>query len=239
MTSETKPHAGSQTPASRCPTEFLRSPFDFVVSLGYDCHCATQLRKLGLRSCSSPFDWLTGAPLEARLTLLESRFEFFLQREFLQKMEKDPTALQKGNDYYQNIKTGLIFLHDFLESLPFDESLKLVQDKYTRRINRLYENIGAASRSLFVWCDFSHPLSEEQRLTAEKRIQRIFPGKDVFLFVPQSDDDFKRITTPFSEQTRRRTKRMRFLIHCLTWMFPTRAKRSSVRRSLEKRWGLE
>ena len=51
----------------------LCGEYDFVASLGYDCHCATMLRKCGLRSCSSPLDWLTAAPLSgegpAQITL--------------------------------------------------------------------------------------------------------------------------------------------------------------------------
>ena len=51
--------------------DIFDAEYDFVASLGYDCHCATMLRKFGLRSCSSPLDWLTAAPLDMRLKLVE------------------------------------------------------------------------------------------------------------------------------------------------------------------------
>ena len=115
--------------------------YDFVVSLGYDCHCATMLRKCGLRSCSSPLDWLTAAPLETRLKLVETRFAGFLEKGNMRKLEKEPNAPGKGNDHYEDTATGLRFFHDFRETLPFDESYLQVKAKYDRRIARLYDNV--------------------------------------------------------------------------------------------------
>ena len=104
--------------------------YDFVVSLGYDCHCATMLRKCGLRSCSSPLDLLTAAPLETRLKLVETRFAGFLEKGNMKKLEKEPGAPGKGNDHYEDTATGLRFFHDFRETLPFDESYSQVKAKY-------------------------------------------------------------------------------------------------------------
>ena len=198
--------------------------YDFVVSLGYDCHCATMLRKCGLRSCSSPLDWLTAAPLETRLKLVETRFAGFLE---------------KGNDHYEDTATGLRFFHDFRETLPFDESYSQVKAKYDRRIARLYDNVGKSKKTLFVWCDPMRPLSEDGRAAAESRLRAAFPGKDVRLLSVSSDDDFSRIKSPLAEAMHRRTERLRLLIRCLTWPHLTRAGRSAARRRLEKKWGLE
>ena len=122
--------------------------YDFVVSLGYDCHCATMLRKCGLRSCSSPLDWLTAAPLETRLKLVETRFAGFLEKGNMKKLEKEPGAPGKGNDHYEDTATGLRFFHDFRETLPFDESYSQVKAKYDRRIARLYDNVGKSKKTL-------------------------------------------------------------------------------------------
>ena len=108
--------------------DILDAEYDFVASLGYDCHCATMLRKFGLRSCSLPLDWLTAAPLETRLRLVETRFAGFLEKGNMKKLEKEPGAPGKGNDHYEDTATGLRFFHDFRETLPFDESYSQVKE---------------------------------------------------------------------------------------------------------------
>ena len=219
--------------------DILDAEYDFVASLGYDCHCATMLRKCGLRSCSSPLDWLTAAPLETRLKLVETRFAGFLEKGNMKKLEKEPGAPGKGNDHYEDAATGLRFFHDFRETLSFDESYSQVKAKYDRRIARLYDNVGKSRKTLFVWCDPMRPLSEDDRAVAESRLRAAFPGKDVRLLFVSSDDDFSRIKSPLAEAMHRRTERLRLLIRCLTWPHLTRAGRSAARRRLEKKWGLE
>ena len=118
----------------------LSQSYDFVASIGYDCHCATMLRKLGLRSCSSPLDWLTTAPFETRIRLLETHFAGFLEKGNMRKLEKGPDAPGKGNDHYEDAATGLRFFHDFREVLPFDEAYEQVRAKYARR--RLEKRFG-------------------------------------------------------------------------------------------------
>jgi len=220
-------------------TDPLAEEYDFVASIGYDCHCATMLRKLGLRSCSSPLDWLTCAPLETRLRLVETRFAGFLEKGNMRRLEKEPDAPGKGNDHYEDTATGLRFFHDFRETLPFDESYAQVSAKYARRIARLYVNVEHARRTLFVWCDLARPLLEEARLAAEARLRAAFPGRDVRLLAVRSDGDFAKIRSPLAAAMRRRTARLRLLIRCLTWPHLTRAARSAARRRLERKWGLE
>lgn len=217
----------------------MSGPYDFIVSLGYDCHCATMLRKLGLRSCSSPLDWVTSAPLATRLELVETHFEKFLQRGNLHKLEKGPDAPGKGNDHYEDRATGLRFFHDFREELPFDEAYAQVRAKYDRRIARLYENVRKANRTLFVWCDFAHPLSEEVFTAAKDRLRAAFPGKDVSFLSVTADDDFARIPCLRAAVRRRKMVLLRFLIRLLTWPHLTRSARSAARRSLERKWRVE
>ena len=217
----------------------LGEEYDFVASIGYDCHCATMLRRYGLRSCSSPLDWLTAAPLETRLRLVETRFAGFLEKANMRRLEKGPDAPGKGNDHYEDSATGLRFFHDFRETLPFDESYAQVSAKYARRIARLYDNVAKAKRTLFVWCDYARPLPEEVRDAAERRLRAAFPGRDVRLLAVRSDDDFAKIKSPLAAAMRRRTAGLRLLIRCLTWPHFTRAARSAARRRLERRWGLE
>ena len=133
----------------------LSQSYDFVASIGYDCHCATMLRKLGLRSCSSPLDWLTTAPFETRIRLLETHFAGFLEKGNMRKLEKGPDAPGKGNDHYEDAATGLRFFHDFREALPFDEAYEQVRAKYARR--RLEKRFGLECDASEVACDACRP----------------------------------------------------------------------------------
>lgn len=219
--------------------ELFRNEFDFVVSLGYDCSCAMNLRKLGLRSCSSPFDWLTEADIWTRIKLLETHFADFLEKEHLTKLVKGPNAPGKGNDHYRDEPTGFCFYHDFREDLPFEESYAQVKTKYNRRIDRLYKKISESRHTLWVWRDPAHPLTEQETTEVSNRLAKIFPRNSVSLLVISNDSDFLRIQNAGARAQRRRTARLRLLIRLLSWPHFSRAKRSAARRALEARWGLE
>ncbi len=212
--------------------------YDFVLSLGYDCHCASMLRKLGLRSCSSPFDWLTSASIDKRIEILKSRFAGFLKKENLRPIEKWDGAPGKGNDFYEDVLTGLHFYHDFRQEKTFDESYEEVFEKYSRRISRLYSNITSANSTLFVWCDYKNDLPIDSN-HIQKRLRAIFDGCDVHFLHVKSDDEFKLIRCKGAKKQRRRMKLMRLVVRLLSWPHLTRASRSAARRKLEKKWGVE
>lgn len=110
------------------------------ISLGYFCSVAMELEKMGLRSESSPFDWLI-SDFNGVLCSIESRFEDFLNPAFLSQNKIN-------RSHYKNTKLNLQFFHDFNPYTPLQEQLPAVQDKYNRRIRRFYDTI--AEPTLFI-----------------------------------------------------------------------------------------
>ncbi len=133
----------------------MKQKYNIIYSLGRDCACAMYMKKAHLRSCSGPFDWLTNADFKTRFDLMTHDFDGFLDVDCLKKMEK-PTAFpaDKNNDYYENIKTGLYFWHDFPADMSFDKAYPRVKKKYDRRIRRFYETVRKGEKVLLIW--FSH-----------------------------------------------------------------------------------
>ena len=103
------------------------------ISLGYFCSVALDLEKLGLRSESSPFDWLI-SDFEGVITLIENRFDGFLRYE-------DLAQERVNRAFYRNTRYNISFYHDFDSLAPLADQLEQVQRKYNRRIDRFYKSI--------------------------------------------------------------------------------------------------
>ncbi len=129
--------------------------YDLIYSLGADCACATYLKINNLRLYSGPFDWLTHCKFSTRMKLILNNFEEFLNIEDLRPLEKDLSIHNDNNcDYYENIKNGIWFYHDFPCGVPLKQSYSVVKEKYNRRIKRFYKLINKKKNILLVW--FAH-----------------------------------------------------------------------------------
>lgn len=129
--------------------------YDIVYSIGRDCANSSFLKKRGLRVTSGPFDWLTKADFETRIRLICQDFADFLNKADLQIMEKPPHIItDTACDYYENMRTGFYFYHDFPAGVPLDESYPQIKEKYDRRIARFIKKVQEKERVLLVW--FSH-----------------------------------------------------------------------------------
>ena len=122
------------------------------ISLGYFCSVAIELEKLGLRSESSPFDWVI-SDFEGVMMAIQEQFSNFLDYEYLQQDKSK-------HEIYKNIKYNIKFFHDFDKYLSLDEQLPGVKEKYTRRINRFYKSI--AEPTLFI-----RYISDEEKLNSK------------------------------------------------------------------------
>lgn len=133
----------------------MKKEYDIIYSIGQDCACATYMKQARIRDCSGPFDWLTKSNFEKRMKLILDDFNNFLNQEDLKTMPK-PTQFpaDKNNTYYENIRTGLYFWHDFPADKDFETAYPLVKEKYDRRINRFIENIRTKEKVLLIY--FSH-----------------------------------------------------------------------------------
>lgn len=215
-------------------------PYDYIVSLGPDCHTASALRRAGLRDSSGPFDWLTGASLDMRLGLLERRFSGFMEKGNLTKLVKGPNAPKKGNDYYLDEATGFRSYHDFREDVPFDEMYVAVREKYDRRINRLYLRVAAAQKVAFVW----RKTEAEQEGTAsmeeaQRRLKELFPGRDVRLVCITDDSELRKLKSRATRFGRLRLRLLQTLVKILSIPYASAARRTAVRRAWEHRLGIE
>lgn len=108
--------------------------FKHFVSLGANCYVAEDLKKLGLRNCSYPFDWLFFTDFECTVSLIENDFKDFLSYNAL--MQHDDNK----NRYYNSIYR-FSFFHDFNKYESLKAQLPFVSEKYNRRINRFKKDI--------------------------------------------------------------------------------------------------
>lgn len=106
--------------------------YKHFISLGHFCSIAIDLEYLGLRDCSSPFDWLI-SPWKSIEELIDNHFENFLEFETL---EQHPTI----HKYYKN-KYNIHFFHDFDKYTSLKKQLPYIKNKYNKRIERFYKNI--------------------------------------------------------------------------------------------------
>lgn len=110
------------------------------ISLGGCCHIAGNLEKLGLRSCSMPYDWNTTEWRTIEETI-KSQFSNYLVKKNLYQYKDCPYV-------YENCEAGVAFVHDFVDYLPLELQFGTVKRKYKKRISRFYKCI--KNPSLFV-----------------------------------------------------------------------------------------
>ena len=110
------------------------------ISLGYFCSVAMELERMGLRNESSPFDWVI-SDFEGVITVIENHFKDFLNYD-------DLSQNKNSREVYKNTKYNIRFYHDFDKYISLNEQLPMVQEKYTRRIERFYRVI--ESPTLFI-----------------------------------------------------------------------------------------
>ena len=103
------------------------------ISLGYFCGIAEDLEKIGLRSFSSPFDWILSSFPKVILAL-EKEFDNFLSYSNLsQSVEL--------RDHYHDDYYDCYFFHDFDKYKSLKKQYQSVYDKYNRRISRFLSQI--------------------------------------------------------------------------------------------------
>lgn len=117
---------------------------DFVMSLGPACRSADAIRRLGLRTQSSPFDWMMCYQLNSISNFFSSGFkDFFINRIDLKK-EKH------GKRFIQDTKTNMISMHDFPIENEVDDYFPYFYAKMSNRFESVVNNIKAANRIVFV-----------------------------------------------------------------------------------------
>lgn len=107
--------------------------FENFVSLGHNCYVAEDLKKLGLRNYSLPFDWLFSR-WKGVMLAIDSHFKDFLKYKYLYQQKSAPYI-------YKNVKYDIYIVHDFKKEIPLLLQLRTVTKKYKRRIERFFDTI--------------------------------------------------------------------------------------------------
>lgn len=165
--------------------------YDFIVSLGRDCACSMYLRKNNLQIFSYPFDWLTNVGLDVRFELILNNFKDFLNLEDIKPLAKFTEIPNDNNhDYYQNIRNGFYYFHDFKIDLDINKTFPEVKKKYDRRIKRFYEKIKSSKRILLVWFSHQPNISDSEIINYSGKINRKFDKKiDILIFENNQEID--------------------------------------------------
>lgn len=102
-------------------------------SLGFNCGVASSLSRLGLRSCSGPFDWYV-SNYQGVLKQIATNFRDFMNPD---NLEVDPG--DECGRVFIDRKYNFIFPHDIQTSLKNDYDK--IHQKYMQRISRFSEVI--------------------------------------------------------------------------------------------------
>lgn len=103
--------------------------FDYFISLGSVCPVASSMSKYGLRSCSSPFDWLVTQDFSWVLYHIDTDFKDFLLQKNLESCDENPY-------HFRDKLSNIIFLH---EKESFRHEYNALKNKYNRRIINFLE----------------------------------------------------------------------------------------------------
>ena len=141
------------------------------ISLGSDCSIAYQLQKYNLRQVAYPFDWIRTNNLDNIILLLESNFQFFLDKSYLEFNEcsnKFPILDDNWNDEYSE---NIILKHK-LYNITFPHEIKKDNqnldefiEKYERRILRFNKVIEDSSiKKIFLRISNKNNKVQEEKL---------------------------------------------------------------------------
>ena len=156
--------------------------FDLVFGLGGACSCSWALRAAKLQFASYPFDWVARVDLRGRTQIVADDFKNWLIKD---QMWFESWTQSYNNDIYHNRVTGIGFNHDFPKGVPIEESFAQVQEKYRRRIERLYADIRRSRKVLIVWIGFpgGDPVPDDHIEFCLKTFRGKFPGVEFRMLV--------------------------------------------------------
>jgi hypothetical protein len=127
--------------------------FDTLISLGYNCTVANYLTDNLYREHSLPFDWVL-VDLEYIIKCFEEDFKnFFNKKNFI-----ETNYYGKPAGEINNKKERLItYVHDgkYIDLINNEEYYIFQQNKYKRRIDRLYKKLNSKQNILLILYEFN------------------------------------------------------------------------------------
>ncbi len=183
----------------------MKKEYDLIFSLGAACSCSQSLRAANLQFASFPCDWLFGGTPSVRAQGLVAGFTGWFDKPDLVK-HTVPWSLE--HEPWRNLKTGIVFKHDFDWNTPLDEMLPGVQAKYARRLARLSTLIERSKKVLIVW--LNPPTCEkiplEEFTSARQKFATKWPNVQFDFLVLECEQ-----TRPFESRRDEEKEGIRFL----------------------------
>jgi hypothetical protein len=155
--------------------------YDEAISLGAHCQPAWQLRANNLRNCAYPFDALI-SPFDALVNFIANLGLDFLDRNML-----NCVPIEGGGFYIQDLKYGLILIHDFQLIGNTLINYEEVKAKYDRRTKRFFDTLLSNKKVLFIRQDLSY----EQATFLDHILHALFPNLAYTLVALNSREEAK------------------------------------------------
>ncbi|WNS45403.1 DUF1796 family putative cysteine peptidase [Paenibacillus sp. MMS20-IR301] len=144
----------------------VKQGYRLIVSLGFSCAPAINLKRYGLRKFSMPLDWMISYSLTDVNRLLRSRFQQFMEFRNLHKLDETDFLLDDGDPVYlDNLRSDLshayfikdasyniISVHDFpvIPGQDWTAGYPAYRLKLERRTRRFWSQLMSSSDTLFV-----------------------------------------------------------------------------------------
>lgn len=168
-----------------------KKKYDVIFGIGEACSCSATLRKASLQIASYPLDWLYGTQFKARVDILCSKFNRFIEKEDLQFHDITRSI---SCDAYGNSYNNLIFNHDFPMGEKLDDSYPAIKAKYDRRIQRLLSGIDNAQNVLIMYMETPNCAvitSDSEIIEGYQKIKAQYPHKNITLLYWKQDNSYK------------------------------------------------
>ncbi|MBW5447672.1 hypothetical protein GE107_16580 [Cohnella sp. CFH 77786] len=159
----------------------LAGSYDLILSMGYNCQPAFQLRANQVRSFTGPVDWVITNSIPNLIQLLDNGFKDYMKLENLQII-----GSIYGHYSAEDVATGTLSFHDF--PVPADQSRRIdnypeFRQQLDRRIERFYERARSSRKALYVRERASLP----EAISLRQALMRL-SGGDVYLLVLNDAD---------------------------------------------------
>ena len=142
--------------------------FDHVISLGWFCSPAHEIRRIGLRDASYPFDWLITHNFSIIINLIKNNRYLKLYADEMLQYDLDESR-------WYNREYMISIFYDFNKYKKMCSQIDSVNEKYFRRMKRFYENIAEPTLFLRYVKDENEALFISRN---ESRIESIFKDKN-------------------------------------------------------------
>lgn len=141
--------------------DIAKGKYDFFMSVGSHCRPALYLRRYGLRTTSSPLDWMMGYRLETVEYLFRTSFEDFFQ-ECTEIKENNKLLKKEGHRWIEDTQNQIVSVHHFSTGLPLQEQRDKFYSKMKERYHRTSNLIREAKKVALIgtWSDGFEVLEE-------------------------------------------------------------------------------